>query len=241
MIKILSIGNSFSQDTTRYLYGIARADRVDLKVVNLYIGGCDLARHYRNMMSEEAAYSYEIDGIKSGLYVSLKQALLSDSWDYITIQQQSLQSASFETFQPYLNELAAYVRKMVPKVKLLMHQTWGYEEGSEKLSKSPYDTHEAMFLDIKNAYLKAVEEIGAVGIIPSGEAVYEATKQGRVDIHRDGFHLSRSFGRYMCGLVWYKVLTGNDFSANTFRDFDEDFSEEAVLAAKQIAERVTQS
>ena len=240
-MKVLSIGNSFSNNTTRYVYGIARADGVNMKVVNLYIGGCDLARHYRNMMSEDPAYSYEIDGISSGLYVSLKKALLSDNWDYITLQQQSLQSASFETFQPYLNELVAYVRKMAPKAKILMHQTWGYEEGSEKLNKCPYDTHEAMFLDIRSSYEQAAEEIHADGIIPSGEAVYEATKQGRTDIYLDGFHLSRGFGRYMCGLVWYKVLTGNDFSANTFRDFDEEISEEAVLTAKQIADRATQS
>lgn len=237
-MKILSIGNSFSQDTTRYLYGIARADGIELKVVNLYIGGCDLAKHYCNMMSEKEAYSYEIDGIKSGLYVSLKQALLSDAWDYITIQQQSLQSASYETFVPYLGELVAYVRKMDPKAKILMHQTWGYEENSEKLQKSPYDTHQAMFLDIKTTYSKAAEEIGAVGIIPSGEAVSVASRQGRTDIHRDGFHLSLGFGRYMCGLVWYKALTGKDVLSNTFRDFDEEISEDDVLAAKQIATMV---
>ena len=236
MINILSIGNSFSQDTTRYLYGIARADKTEVKVVNLYIGGCDLERHYRNMLSEESAYSYEINGIKSGLYVSLKQALLSDHWDYITIQQQSLKSASYETFIPYLDEIVAYVRKMSPNVKIFMHQTWGYEENSQKLKNSPYETHKEMFLDIKNTYSKAAEKIGAVGIIPSGEAVYLATEQGRVDIHRDGFHLSRGFGRYMCGLVWYKSLFGKDVLSNSFCDFDEEISEEDVLVAKQIAQ-----
>ena len=34
-MNILAIGNSFSQDATRYLNAIAKADNVDLTVVNL--------------------------------------------------------------------------------------------------------------------------------------------------------------------------------------------------------------
>ena len=58
MIKVLVIGNSFGQDSVRYLYGIARAAGKDVRVVNLYIGGCSLYRHYRNMLSEESVYDY---------------------------------------------------------------------------------------------------------------------------------------------------------------------------------------
>ena len=63
MIKVLSIGNSFSEDAQRYLYGIARADGVSMKTVNLYIGGCSLERHYRNMLSGNAVYDFQINGI----------------------------------------------------------------------------------------------------------------------------------------------------------------------------------
>ena len=37
-MKVLAIGNSFSEDGTRYLYQIAKAAQVDMKVVNLIIG-----------------------------------------------------------------------------------------------------------------------------------------------------------------------------------------------------------
>ena len=62
MIKILCIGNSFGSDCTRYLPGVARADGKDIKVVNLYIGGCSLYRHYRNMLSDAPEYNFEING-----------------------------------------------------------------------------------------------------------------------------------------------------------------------------------
>ena len=61
-MNVLSIGNSFSQDATRYLHQIARADGVKLTTVNLYIGGCPLSRHYRNMLSEEKVYGLECNG-----------------------------------------------------------------------------------------------------------------------------------------------------------------------------------
>ena len=34
-----------------------------------------------------------------------KEALLSDEWDYITVQQQSLASCDFETFIPYIDSI----------------------------------------------------------------------------------------------------------------------------------------
>ncbi|MGN1128615.1 MAG: DUF4886 domain-containing protein, partial [Candidatus Flemingiibacterium sp.] len=45
MLKVLSIGNSFSQDAQRWLHDIAAADGVELLAKNLYIGGCSLERH----------------------------------------------------------------------------------------------------------------------------------------------------------------------------------------------------
>ena len=49
VLQVLAIGNSFSGDATRYLHGIAEADGVGLEVTNLFIGGCSLERHCRNM------------------------------------------------------------------------------------------------------------------------------------------------------------------------------------------------
>ena len=64
-MNILAIGNSFSEDATRYLHGIARADGETLKVANLYIGGCSLGWHDRNMLSDEKAYELQYNGQKT--------------------------------------------------------------------------------------------------------------------------------------------------------------------------------
>ena len=237
-MNILAIGNSFSQDATRYLYQIARADKVDMKVVNLYIGGCPLSYHYSNTLSEEKKYDYEFNGVNTGLKVSIKDALLNESWsgwDFVTLQQVSHLSVDYKTFQPYLNELSEYVKKYSPKAKQLINQTWAYEEGSERLCKElKYKNQIDMFDDLKSAYEMAAKDVNAAGIIPSGEVLQNLIKEG-LPVHRDTFHASLGLGRYAIALAWYEMLTGNSTENNTFRDFDVPVTEEEVLVAKKAA------
>ena len=226
-MKILSIGNSFSQDAQRYLHGIAKADGTKLKAVNLYIGGCSLRRHYLNMLDDVAAYDFEFNGEKTGIKVSIRQALASDEWDFVTLQQQSAQSTRYETFSPYLEALAEMVRKYAPHTKILMFQTWAYEDGSDKLKALPdFPTPEDMLTAIKGSYESAARDINAYGIIPCGEAMLLAARSGIEKIHRDTFHASLGAGRYLLALCFYKALTGRDVSYNDFCDFDAPVSDE---------------
>ena len=91
-MDILSIGNSFSQDAQRYLHQIAGADGMVLNCCNLYIGGCSLSTHHRNMLSQDKAYALEMNGVSTGFKVSLDEALLNRDWDIITVQQVSQES-----------------------------------------------------------------------------------------------------------------------------------------------------
>lgn len=240
-MKILVIGNSFGTDATRYLYGVARANKTNLKVVNLYIGGCSLYRHYRNMLSEEAAYSYEINGITSGLFVSIKDALLSDEWDVVTLQQCSPDSDKKGSYEPYLSELAAYVRRHAPKAKLWIHETWTFEHDHPRFLKTASTSPEEMLPKIQANYRDAAERIGATGIIPSGEAMYRyytAMRANGKTMYRDGFHAGLGSGRYLLACVWYSTLCKKSVIGNTFRDFDVETSEEDVLLAQKIANEV---
>lgn len=226
-MKILSIGNSFSQDAQRYLHRLAKHEGVEMKTVNLFIPGCPLRTHYLNMLDDMAAYDFQFNGESSGLKVSIRQALRSDSWDYVTLQQASGQSARYETYTPYLEAVADYVKKYCPHAKLLIHQTWAYEFNSEKLAKqNKYASDTEMFEAVEQAYNKAAEAISAHGIIPSGKAMLTASHTGIEKIHRDTYHASLGAGRYLLALVWFKYLTGRDITENRFNDFDVPVTEE---------------
>jgi len=233
-MNILSIGNSFSQDAQRYLHQIAKADGVDINTFNLYIGGCSLSSHYRNVLSEARAYTLEVNGVNTGFQVSLKEALLNRDWDIITLQQASTYSTEYSTYEPYLEKLAEYVRFCVPKAKIVIHQTWAYERDSDRLKEvAGYSDFRDMLRDIQDAYQKAAQHINAELIIPLGEVFGAMLENGIEKVHRDTFHASLGLGRYALGLIWYKTLTGHDVLENTFCDFDEEVSVEQIATAKK--------
>lgn len=238
-MDILSIGNSFSADAQRYLHQIAKADGFKLNAFNLFIGGCPLSRHYRNMLTEEAAYQLQMNGESTGFKVSLKDALLNREWDVITIQQASHQSTDYDNYQPYINKLVEYVRLCQPKAKIAVHQTWAYEQDSPRLKeKMGYNDQFEMFKAAEAAYKKAAEEISADFLIPSGTVFQKLLEAGIEKVHRDSFHASYGLGRYTLGLLWYAMLSGNDINSNTFRDFDEEISDAEIATAKKCVTEV---
>lgn len=236
-MNILAIGNSFSQDATRYLHGVARADGVALEVVNLYIGGCSLERHYRNMMADARAYELQYNGERTGFFVSLKEALSNRRWDVITLQQASPASFDKESYFPYITALAEYVRGFSPKAKIYIHQTWAYEEGSDRLlAFGRFEHASEMRETLIAAYGDVAKEICADGIIPSGRFFGELLDNGIEKIHRDTYHASKGLGRYALALLWYRTLVGRSVLDNSFSDFDEPISDGEIEIAKRCVE-----
>lgn len=241
-MKILAIGNSFSEDACRYIHKIAAADGKSFKTVNLYIGGCPLKTHYYNILENNAAYDFQFNGESTRLKVSIKQVLMSDDWDAVTFQQVSQAAPHFATYEPYLSALADYVRTYLPHTNFYMHQTWAYEADSERLKNAGFETPQKMLEHIRAAYQAAADRIGACGIIPSGDAMFRALENGMETVHRDTFHASLGFGRYLLGLVWYGFFTGNSVKHIPFDAFDVPVSEkEREIAARTAAEVLGQN
>ena len=236
-MKILTIGNSFSDDATRYMYQIARSERVHFEVVNVSIGGCSLERHYRNMLDDKKDYCLVFNGVYTGFYTTLREALLSREWDVITIQQVSHLSFNQDSYYPYITALVEYIRECQPKAKLLLQETWAYEEGSDRLLNiAGYETRQAMLADIQSAYATVCEEEGFDGVIPSGTLFGMMLDKGIVKVHRDTFHASLGLGRYALGLLWFRMLTGRSVAENQFRDLDAPASEEEIAIVKECVD-----
>ena len=232
-MKLLSIGNSFSQDAQKWLHAICE----DIYAVNLYIGGCPLVRHWNNFLSQEPAYEMWVNGVYERK-ISIQEALELEAWDVITFQQASPGSGDYTTFQPYLNYLYREVKKLCPKAKYYIHQTWSYETDCalgafDRYYRSRYIMDKASIA----AYQQASEETGLT-LIPCGDLVRYIRSMpefdypnGGMSINRDGFHLSFDYGRYAAGVMWYAFLTGNDPRAVTFVPVvEEQAADEKILA-----------
>ena len=233
-MEVLALGNSFSQDATRYLHLAAKNQGITINVANLVIGGCSLEMHYRNMLGNAKAYALAINGDGSGFNVSIEEALSAKKWDYISLQQASMISWDYSTYQPYLNELCAYIRKYQPHAKIVMHETWAYEEGSQRLSDLKFAHSDDMYEEIHNAYKKAAQDVSAFTVIPSGAVMLALSKSG-LKMHLDTAHADQGVGRYALALTWLRTLAGADVTNNSFDFFDVPVSSaDALLARKTV-------
>jgi len=234
MIKVLSIGNSFSQDAHKWLNPISQNGGEEIYCVNLYIGGCSLKTHWENFLSDEPLYDLEINGEKKG-NINISDALKMDRWDVITLQQASPVSGRPQSYLPYLPKLAENVRRICPGAKLYIQQTWAYEQVQIKepqISRfeSIYASDQReMYRRIVDAYEMASLLISAP-IIPVGKVIqrlretvpeFDFEACGR-SLNRDGYHLDLIYGRYAAALTWYGVLTGRDVREVSFVPFVDE-------------------
>jgi hypothetical protein len=141
----------------------------------IVVGGAPLQLH------AEKALRFESDPKdKFGVYgngKSLKEELLSDQWQYVTIQQASIKSHNIETYQPYAGQLRDYIKKYAPQAELLMHQTWAYRIDDSRFSKGKETaegepaTQEAMYQMLTNSYETIAGDLG-IRMIPVGDAFH---------------------------------------------------------------------
>lgn len=224
IIRVLAIGNSFSEDAIeQYLYELADADGIKMIIGNMYIGGSSLEQHAGNAQNNAAAYSYRkiTNGQKDavGSY-TIENAVKDEKWDYISFQQVSQLSGQFDSYFPYLTDLASYVKGFTtnPDVKFILHQTWAYAKNSTHSGFPNYDNDQnKMYNAIVDAGKRAAERANIDLIIPAGTAI----QNGRTSIlgdtfDRDGYHLETTYGRFTAACAWYEKLTGEDVVSNTY-------------------------
>lgn len=128
-IRILAIGNSFSEDAVeQYLYELALEGGDNLIIGNAYRGGQGFESHWRVVENNSADFEYRkvVDGKRTNTNrKTLEECVKDEPWDYITFQQVSQDSGRPETYEPYLGNLLNYVKGLVSNkdVKYGLHQT----------------------------------------------------------------------------------------------------------------------
>ena len=239
VIKVLAIGNSFSQDATeQYLYELAAAQGDSLIIGNAYIGGCSIDRHYNNLKSDKAEYEYRkvIKGIRSNKKrTSLRTIIRDEQWDIITLQQASHFSGIPQTFSN-LAVLKRLVQSYTTNlhVEFVWHMTWAYANDftSDNFAAYGYSQHK-MYAAIVNTMQNILPAIGSPRVIPSGTAIQLARYRLGDTLNRDGYHLSLTLGRYTAACTWCEFLTGKIVDGNKYRP--ETISEEEAQICQECA------
>lgn len=218
-IKILSIGNSFSDDALEYFWDIANDCGIKKIVVGiLYKPGARLQHHTDSINANLSDYIYRKN--TSGAWVnrdnsSIEYGLKDEDWDIITMQQSSGYSGLEASYQPYLNQLISYVREKTnyKDIKLYWHMTWAYQRDYKAYNVFAdwYDNDQIkMYNQILESVKKHIVPNKAFyDIIPSGTTIQNARTSFIGDNFTiDGYHLTRDLGRFGAALTWFYKLTG---------------------------------
>ena len=222
VLKILAIGNSFSEDAMEYVYQIAKAAGVEeIELGHLYIGGCSLETHLQNVSYDFSKYLYSTKKTEGAWRTTrnnkASKAFSDNDWDFITIQQNSNNSgvaSTYDDVDPLIDAIESQCTN--EHVAFAWHMTWAYQQDSDHKAFPIYNNDQ---MTMYNAILASVQEKivpnnRIVKIIPSGTAIQNARTSYVGDtLTRDGYHLSYDQGRLVAGVSYLASLIGIDFDS----------------------------
>ena len=175
-LKVLMVGNSFSQSVLAFLPAVVKADPQNTLILGqCMIGGCTLERHCTEYKKSAKDPNYRPYGTnlkfpdRKNKKASLQELLNAQKWDIITVQQGSHMSWKPESFK-FADELIGYIRKHNPQAEIVVHQTWAYRLDDSRITtadkgwkigqKGMYDRLTANYTDLAKKYNARIIPVG---------------------------------------------------------------------------------
>ena len=233
IVRVLAIGNSFSQDAVeQYLWELAKEAGVKMVIGNAYRGGQGFQSHWIDVTEANNTFEYRKvqDGIRTNTpHSALSDIITDEPWQYITFQQVSQESGLTTTFEPYLTELIQYTQGLQtnPNAIYGYHQTWAYSHDSTHGGFANYGNRQEVMYD---SICQAVQYATAMHpelsfVVPSGTAIQNARTTYLGDnMNRDGYHLDLKMGRYTAACAWLETITGISPVGFSYRPEGVDFT-----------------
>ena len=220
-LKVLDIGNSFTNDAIDLLPLIAEASGSDVSKVCLYKAirsSGSLKNWYDVYCDKDTGYTYRVEKVFGGLNAnvstgrgakgdgSLFRKLLTDEqWDIIIIQPYyGLRSDAGSG--SYLKEMLSVFKEHQPNAVVgfyLVHSLWDHHAKNKE--GSSYERWKLICSSTKHFQ----EECGIDFVIPYGTAIENlrsSSLNNEYDLTRDGLHLAYGLGRYTAACCYYESL-----------------------------------
>ena len=180
-IKILSIGNSYSEDALSYVPFILENMNVD---ANLQIGilcksGGTLAQHvngFVNQLPNYVYYHYDGGGAWQNLGEhTIQYGLDNYDWDYILFQQVSYNAPNWSTYQPSLNTLIDLISNYLDySVQFGWYLVQSRPGSGVNGSNYSEETIDANYSSIAINAQRVLNETACEFVVPVGTAIQNA-------------------------------------------------------------------
>ena len=173
-LRVLAIGNSYTQSLHPEFANVARAAGCDLDLTIFAIGGNSLSNHYVNAvaaLADSALKPYWVNGRKA----NLPEVLAGKAYDVVVLQEQSAEGMDPQWFDPWADRLIAFVRSRQPLAKFWLQQTWSDPVASFRITDRGVKgtlglTQDDMFAALEKNYAVQAKRLGA-RIVPVGAAL----------------------------------------------------------------------
>ena len=208
-LRVLGIGNSYTEDPTTYLNDIVKASGIDLNKCCVYVAAHGSAT--LDYWVKECASNDTVDLVRYVGKIKMKSRgtmaeLLHQKWDVVVMQQVSSLSISYTSYNPGLRKMIDFIRNNTSnsKVSLAWQLVPAYYSG---YGGAPYG--EERWKQIASAAWEEVARDGIDVVIPVGTAIQNARNSSLETMHdltRDGRHLSCGTGRYIACCTWFQSL-----------------------------------
>ena len=232
-LRVLNIGNSYTEDSTHYIPEIVSASGVDVSDMCLYKatrGGASFKNWYDIYHNQDTA-GYGISRVVGGLSADIsgtaaagngekfRNTLANNEWDLIIIHQVSTYAPYYDRWEEnynagYLSKFIRLLRKHQPKATigfLLVHSYWsGYSVNTEKSSLQRWKL-------IAESAKKLRANYGIDFIIPYGTAIQNlraSSLNNEYDLTADGTHCANGLADYTAACAYYQALFAPRYGVN---------------------------
>lgn len=255
-LNILLVGNSFSNNTKEYLYEIFTSlGFKKVKIGNLYYPGCSLDQHYSFGRNDQPVYDYskttEAGSWQTKPFCTMISALEDESWDYISLQQQSANAGQIDSFSN-LDNLMEFIQKYIKnsKFKFVFNMTWSYGDSfrSEKFRDFYNYDQMQMFKAILEVAKKIILPHPKIEIMIPNFMSIQNTKTSKISdkLYEDGLHLNKGVGSFIAGLTFATFLVKTspekiNYKPSIITDEELQIAIESVQNAQQNLFEITES
>lgn len=208
-LKVLSIGNSFTEDAMYYVGPIMESAGIDSETYSIYYVSHSAASlaHWWQVASQD---QHVVLHCQAGKRMPVKEGTLAElfaqDWDVVVLQQYSMDAINYATFNPWLRNLIDFIRDHCtnPNVTLAWQMPWSYNDCDEP-SLSHYERWALLVYTTQQ--MSRIDGIDVV--IPIGTAIQNARYTSLYTpslLTRDGWHLDCGVGRYIAACTWIQSL-----------------------------------
>lgn len=225
-LKVLDIGNRYTEDATAMLKLLTQANQMDVSDVCLYRAnrGSGSFKSWSDIYHDNDHQTYTISKVLGGINANIstgtgkpndgalfREALTDEKWDIIVIHQRSNYAPYYEQWKGteaggYLNELLSLIKEQQPQAKigfLLVHSYWdNYKGNKEKSSLLRWEL-------IANSVKRLCEEYPIDLVIPYGTAIENlrsSSLNNEYDLTRDGVYCGLGLALYTAACCYYESL-----------------------------------